>query len=329
MDSGTSWIDDEPVLSVTAKTVTARLFRRSRQTWPWWAGIIFAVCAFSAVQKLRHPPLIPAEVVIRLVEGQIDVTRPPLTTRVIQSKIFDLALTRPNLLEVLRRHRAGFPRLSSDPVAAVDDLLVDTVVIVSQNDFVQYREEGDPPRSVKITVMFKNIDPQLSWLVARDLADLVVKAVVGEERRELELEAAVSSEAETQSADVLKSLFGEDVQPSEGTRRIDVPAKPSELFSSVSKRAQDAARKDVSNKLLLRAVDENQSLHLELVDAGRPPVRKKGVAAAMGVFMGFPLFLVIAALVVGAFDPRVLDDQDLRALGIVPLGHVRTRRAGV
>jgi hypothetical protein len=329
MDSATNWVDDEPVLSETATRVTTRLLQRSRRTWPVWFGIVFTVCLFSAVQKIRHPPIVPAEVVIRLVEGSIENARQPLSTKVIQAKIFDLAFTRPNLLELLRRHRAAFPRLATDPVAAVDDLLGDVVVVVSQNDFVQYRDPNDPPRSVKITVRFKNIDSQLALAVARELADLVVKAEVGEERRELERQAAASSEAQVQGADVLRSLLGERTQPSDGTQPIDVPAKPSGMLSNLNRRLDEAARKDANNQLLLRAVDEKQGLHLELVDPGRPPVRKKGLAAAEGVLMGFPLFLLVAALAAGAFDPRVLDDQDLRALGISPLGHARARQGGV
>ncbi|SRR6266496_105526 len=329
MDSVTNWADDEPVLSETAINVTTRLLQRSRRTWPLWFGIVFTVSLFFAVQRIRHPPIVPAEVVIRLVEGSIENARTPFSTRVIRAKIFDLAFTRPNLLELLRRHRAAFPRLATDPVAAVDDLLGDVVVIVSQNDFVEYRDPHDPPRSVKITVRFKNVNSELATAVARDLADLVVKAEVGEERRELELQAAASSEAQVQGADVLRSLFGDSTQPSDGTQATNVPAKPLEMLSNVNKRINDAARKDATNRLLLHAVDEKQALHLELVDPGRPPVRKKGLAAAESVMMGFPLFLLLAALAAGAFDPRVLDDQDLRALGISPLGHARAPQGGV
>jgi len=323
MDSATNWADDERPLLETAVPVTTRLFQRSRRTWPVWFGIVFAVTLFTAVQKIRHPPIVPAEVVIRLVEGSLDTAKEPLTTKVIQAKIFDRAFTRPNLLEVLRRHRASFPRLAKDPVAAVDDLLGDVVVVVSQNDFVQYRDPNDPPRSVKITVRFRNINSELAWTVARELADLVVKAEVGEERRELERQAAASREAQVQGADVLRSLLGERTQPSDETQPGDVPAEPSGLLSHLNRRLDETARKDAKNQFLLRAVDEKQGLHLELVDPGRPPVRVKGLGAAQGVLMGFPLFLLVAALVAGAFDPRVLDDQDLRALAITPLGHAR------
>ena len=87
---------------------------------------------------------------------------------------------------------------------------------------------------MKITVKYRNVDSALAWAVARELADLVVKAEVGEERRELELQAAASSEAQAQGADVLRSLFGEGTPPSEGTRPSDVPAKPSEMLSNIN-----------------------------------------------------------------------------------------------
>jgi hypothetical protein len=329
MDSVTNWADDEPVLSDTAMHVTTRLLQRARRTWPLWFGSVFTLCLFFAVQKIRHPPIVPAEVVIRLVEGPIEISRAPLSTKVIQAKIFDQAFTRANLVELLRRHRAAFPRLAKDPVAAVDDLLGDVVVVVSQNDFVQYRDPNDPPRSVKITVKFRNIDSQLAWAVARELADLVVKAEVGEERRELERQAAASSGALVQGTDMLRSLLGDKTEPGDGTEPVDVPGAPSGMLPNLNRRIVDAARTDATNQLLLRAVDEKQALHLELVDPGRPPVRKKGLAAAEGILMGFPLFLLVAAFTAGAFDPRVLDDQDLRALGISPLGHARARQGNV
>src|SRR5213075_2710150 len=126
MDSATNWVDDERVLSETATRVTTRLLQRSRRNWPVWVRIIFVLCSYSAVQKIRHPPIVPAVVVIRLVEGSLELSRTPLSTRVIRAKIFDLAFTRPNLLAILRRHRAAFPRLLSDAVVAADDLLKDT-----------------------------------------------------------------------------------------------------------------------------------------------------------------------------------------------------------
>jgi len=73
-------------------------------------------------------------------------------------------------------------------------------------------------------------------------------------------------------------------------------------------------------------VDEKLAMHLEVVDPGRLPIRVRGVKPALGVLMGFPLFLLMTALVIGAFDPRILDDQDLEGLGISSLGHARARR---
>jgi hypothetical protein len=330
MDSATNWVDSEPVLSETATRVTTRLLQRSRRSWPVWVGSIFVLCSYFAVQKIRHPAIIPAVVVIRLVEGSLELSRTPISTRLIRAKIFDLAFTRPNLLALLRRHRAAFPRLAIDPTVATDDLLADVFVIVSQNDFLQYREPGDPPRSVKITVSYKHVDAEVAMTVARELADLVVKAEVREEQTDLKLQAAASSEAQAQGADILRSLLADGMQLTEGTQPPGGgPAKPPGILSSVSRRLDETARRDATNQLMLRAMDENQGLHLELIDPGRAPVRVKGLAAAQGILMGFPLILLIVALAVGAFDPRVLDDQDLRALGIAPLGHARARRGRV
>ena len=52
--------------------------------------------------------------------------------------------------------------------------------------------------------------------------------------------------------------------------------QPSGILSSLNRRNDEAAKKDANNQLLLRAVDEKQALHLELVDSGRCTRSKEG-----------------------------------------------------
>jgi hypothetical protein len=65
-------------------------------------------------------------------------------------------------------------------------------------------------------------------------------------------------------------------------------------------------------------------LRFELVDPGQYPGDqfRSPLSLIVSALLAFPGALLAAALLAGAFDPRVLDSQDLMAMGVVVLGRV-------
>ena len=72
----------------------------------------------------------------------------------------------------------------------------------------------------------------------------------------------------------------------------------------------------------MRLTEKLVGLRFELVDPGRMPVVAGKRALVTGFFATFAALLVAAALLAGAFDPRVLGGDDLEALRIPLLGEL-------
>jgi hypothetical protein len=72
---------------------------------------------------------------------------------------------------------------------------------------------------------------------------------------------------------------------------------------------------------LAKSADRHrQTLAFDLVDAGRLPQPPSSTAVAAGVAGRLVVGFLAGLLLAGAFDPRVLDRDDVVELGLVPLG---------
>ena len=91
-----------------------------------------------------------------------------------------------------------------------------------------------------------------------------------------------------------------------------------------------STKRAITAQVALRMIEEKRGVHLELVDPGHPPIREKGLARAIGpTVVLLPFLILVAALIAGAFDPRMLDEYDLRDLGISLLGRASLGRASL
>jgi hypothetical protein len=91
--------------------------------------------------------------------------------------------------------------------------------------------------------------------------------------------------------------------------------------------AQEA---DVAAQLALRAVAERQTLRLNVVSPGRKPERVDRTTTLVTGFVTMLLvMLLLTALLAGAFDPRVLEAEDLVQSGLGLLGRFPALPAGV
>jgi hypothetical protein len=249
--------------------------------------------------------------VLRLAEGLLSPSGDPISSGAIRGYISDLAFSRTHLLEIARRHPRAFPTVDTDPVKAVDNLRDATEVDVTENDFLEYRTEYDPPRSVRITLAFENLDPEVSWTVTHELAELLVGSEVDRAKQRLTRTVESQTEAASHSADMWDNA---------SRRRTKGPTL------AAQDRLRDAARRVMEAELALKSQDENQAFHCEIIDDGKRPRRRLGIGPALfPVLMGLPFLLLGAALLVGAFDPRILDEADLTDSGVPLLGHLRHR----
>jgi hypothetical protein len=309
--SGPSWFDDEAPLWTMGWPTTRRLIHRAISSWRVWAAAVLVVSGAVAWRRSLAPSKYEAEVVMRVSEGAVASSGSQLSMGSLRAYVNDLAFTTSRLAGVMGKHPSSFPALSVDPTDAIDGFRQRMHLVISQNDFIEDRAPGDPPRSARLVVAFESSDPQLAWSVARELAELVVESALGGQRdvrrREREVAALVAGKADVDLQAILRQGAPPLSARVEGARG----------------RLMEARQRATAAELALRALEEQQAFRVDVIDPGRVPRRHDPVAAALSAFAWAALALSGAALLLaGAFDPRVLDGGDLAPLGLAVLGHL-------
>ena len=301
------WAQDEPAVGAGLRAATARLLRRAGASWPWWVAAA-VVAAGAATYALVRTEVYEASVVLRVVEGTME-TQGRLSPGALETYVKELSFTNTRLLELMRKHPGRCPGLATDPVWTLDAFRERVSVMMSENDFIEERGPGDPPRSARLTISYRSIDPAFAWTMAKELSDVVIGSTLAGQKASLERERAAAQsavrKAEEDAADI---------------QRVD-PMGEGSRAAAARRRLVAAQQSVAAAELALRATSEHQSLRFEVVDPGRPPPRRDPVVYAATRFgLMLAVALAAASLLAGAFDPRVLDAEDLAGIGVPSLG---------
>jgi hypothetical protein len=161
-----------------------------------------------------------------------------------------------------------------------------------------------------VTIAFHHSDNERAYLVAHDLADLVVNSGYARQKKILDVEVQITREQLAHATADLQRIRSE----SAGDWGRLKPAV---------ERFAEAQKEEAAAALALRALEGHQGLGFEVVDPGRVPRLVDRRAVTINAFL-FALFgaLVAGSLLAGVFDPRVLGAEDLAALGVDVLGRV-------
>jgi hypothetical protein len=326
-----SWTEREPTLRGAIGRATGRLLARARASWPIWTGLVLLLWAGTVAWKLEHPSPFATTVVFRISEREAGAAPETLSSRALRAYIFDLAFSHANLARVANGPSASAPARRESKRASkkestgdpVTDLLEATSLKISENDFVEDRDDKTPPRSVRMELTFRSSVADVSWNVAHELADLIMRSERGRRER-----AAAQAEAIGEAARGLgagardASAAGQGVRPQAGS----VPV----TSAAIERDVESAIRQAGGARLAREALEANQSLRFELVDPGQYPGDqfRSPLGLVVSGLLALPFGLFAAALLAGAFDPRVLDARDLAAMGVVILGRVEATTRG-
>jgi hypothetical protein len=329
VESVGSWTEREPTLRGAIGRATGRLLARSRASWPIWTGLVLLLWAGTVAWKLEHPSPFATTVVFRISEREAGAAPETLSSRALHAYIFDLAFSHANLARVadgpsasagVPANRAAKRESIGDPVA---DLLEAMSLRISENDFVEDRDDKTPPRSVRMELTFRSPLADVSWNVSHELADLIMRSERGRRER-----AAAQAEAIGEAARGL----GAGARGTSAPRPGALPQAGSVPVTSaaIERDVESAIREAGGARLAREALEANQSLRFELVDPGRYPGDqfRSPLGLVLSGLLALPFGLFAAALLAGAFDPRVLDARDLAAMGVVILGRVEATTRG-
>jgi hypothetical protein len=295
-----------------------RLVRRARASGPAWVVIAVLISGGLLLRQYRARTTYEVSVIVRVSDGGVGTKGAALNGGALRGYIDEVAFTAANLTALVQRHPREFPDLSRDPVATLALLHDNMTVVLADNEFLDERGPGDPPRAAHINIEYRATDPDAAWDIAHELSSLLVGSTVAGQKADLEREAAAAAIALQQSQAQLTQLL-------RGAGTSDAKA-----IEAARERWRLAQAADVEAQLALRAVAERQTLRFNVVSPGRKPEAVDRTTTLVTGFVTMLLvMLLVTALLAGAFDPRVLEAEDLVQSGLGLLGRFPALPAGV
>jgi hypothetical protein len=211
-----TWFDDEPPLTSAFEQVRHLILAGlERKRVALAAGMLVAALIAACVlwTKYSYAP----QYVLRVVEADRSATGVPRPYEQLAEYVREAVFTSGPLLDVMSRHGL-YPDLSrKNPRAALESFREDIDLDVRQNYFVEARPTGAAPRSVLLSLSYRNADPSVAMSVTRELGELVI----GHEQATREGEA-------TRAADLAQARV-DDARTALAIRRAAVASMRSDM----------------------------------------------------------------------------------------------------
>lgn len=315
-----------------------RIRRRTRvRPWPVLvlAALLTGVLTYKLVTRKQQ---FHAEVVLALREGTLGTGaqyRTGMPLGELREYVASVLLSDNELAELIERRNLHRLRKTLGMKWAVGELRDQLEIEVWRNSYVYYDPENprrDPSARIGLTVTDE--DPDSAFLLAHDLASIVIEAV--RERRydyaaSISRHVALEREAVSERLTKLDRELNEVMVAFSKARRakkdgvaqalnlqlteIDNQKKEAEKTMTELTTSQEA----IADRIAAAGLD----LVIEIVGERRPdrPPSRGLVISILLVIVGIGS-LVGSALLIGAFDSRVHDVEDVERLGLPVLGHV-------
>jgi hypothetical protein len=324
-----TWLDQEESLVALGLRQVRRLLARSRcrPVATVCLAAVIGLVMFAA--QARRPKLYEAEVGLLITEGAFEADGRPRPGGELRAFIADVAFADARLDNLIAKRDLVQRLGASDREAARARMRKMIEVHTWQDYFEGYRQRADPPRTARVTIGFSAPDPALALAVARDLGELVAETQTARETQRAMaqidgLRSAVDSAASesARQRDLLEQAeraAGE--LPDLGSLlRVNQLARGLE---SAEKASRSVAAQLLEAQLHLRTAQQIGT-RVQVVDPGIPPwhTPTKSERLVRQAALALILSLPLAVILVGAFDPTIRDEQDLRRAGLRLLGRV-------
>lgn len=297
------------------------------------AALITTAVAYKFIAK---PRLYEADVVLAVNEGVMATKRSGIPFDQLQQYVTQVLMPDNKLLEIIERHDLHRLRKTLGPQYALDELWSQTEIEIWKNSFVYYHYELDAKamKSARIGISVTDEDPDAAFEVARDLATLIINE---HDRRMQEATAEIARQVEAARADLDRRIS--DLTTAIAVKQTAmVEAKlagntglAAALVTDVAALSQQEKSLRDDLKLVMtsteavadRAAKAGLDTMITVVEERRPPRQESSglVIAIVITVIGTGAFIG-AAMLLGAFDSRVHDTDDLARLGLPILGHV-------
>jgi hypothetical protein len=313
-----TWFEREPALSSAGWQAARRLARRSRASWPLWVGAALLISGVLTARRAWAPPRYEVTTILRVSEGTLDASGNNLNGSALRSHVNELAFTAEHLTELIRRHAEWFRGFDADPVLVLAAFRDAMDVAISDNGFIEDRGSGDPPRAARIAVSFRAPTPEQAWTIDHELGELLIGSALEGQRLGLEREAAATGELLRQAQEDLTRLVRDD------------PTGTDPRVQAARERWRAAQSAATTATMAIRAASARQTLRFDLVDPGRKPEPQSDLEPLISrFFVSFLAAIMAGWLLAGAFDPRVVEAEDLDSIDLPVLGQLPLLPSGL
>jgi hypothetical protein len=331
------WYESEPPFYRTLIAELQRLKRRAQARWPLVVAIGLALTAAVVWKVAKKPAMYRARLVLAITEGEVAAaTRDSTPLHELRDYIDNILLTNDELYDMIDERELYVDERALFGDDVVLDEVRDAIGITVWRNFFQYSYSYDERRTARVAISFSDSDPDFAYEMARAITYLVIA-------RESEHRVDVARELEEASRSVLETMRGRviDARAAQGEAAAALAAaearddqgqialqrlRANEAGVTVI-RAEEAffsvQQTTTSEALQAQAIAAGLALELDVVDERKPARHERSPLVLVGLaLVALCIFLPLAGVVIGAFDSRVHDLDDVGRLELVALGHM-------
>lgn len=320
------WIDREPGL-LAALHELSRVLRRSRRRW--FITLLIAAGLTSAVLwKLSAAPQIySARAILRMAEGDMADTRRSLRRGELEGYLWNVVFSQKIVYPIIEELNLYPEFRELGPAEAVEAFRADVDVTVFRNFFLN--AGTDDSRSARVAITYRGFDAAQTVEIVERLADEVINHErerhirATESMESLALRALEQIDIEINRRQQRMSALMQQLDDAEDHERrllqVTIQRLSMEIQSFTVSLTQ--ARNELTTAKVLRA----SPLAVEIAQVRTPEIvtpgarkRKLFIVGALGFIVLFPA----CAIVIGAFDTRVRDSEDVERIGLPVVGHI-------
>lgn len=329
------WYDSEESTRVGMISELQRIVRRTRARPVRVIALAIVVVAALAYKITTKKQAYQAEVVLSLTEESMTTHKTRIPVDELKEYVWTVLMPDAKLLEIVEHRNLHKLRTRFGSQYGIDELRSQIDIGIWKNSFIEYKdEEANGLASSRIGITVTDGNPIQAFDIARDVASVIIKT---SEKQGQDVADKLSTEVKTVRADLAKRAEG--LAALIAQRQIEVAnaraagkaGLAEALVLEISnlryqqKTAEDkvvaigASRDAIADRITAAGLD----MTIEVIDEHRPEVASHSNFVLILVLVVVSLFVLLGSmLVVGAFDPRVHDTDDVLRLGLPMLGHV-------
>jgi len=331
-----AWFESEPLTRIEMVAELQRIKRRTLVR-PLPVIALAALITFGITYKVATKPVsVEAEVVLALAEGTLaDRNANNIPVDQLREYVLSVLLPDKNLSELIEKRDLYRLRKRLGPEFAIEELRSAFQIQIWKNSFVYYDEDdASAKRSARIGISVHDSDADRAYQLAHDLASIAIRnaavqrqqlatalsAQVAVFREGVEDQLAKLSDEAARKQGAIDDAIRRERPDVANILRIDLAALNREQRKAELRLAGIATSKEgLASEITAAGLD----MSLTIVGEHRPepPARAGFVLALVAAVVGAGA-LVGAAMILGAFDSRVHDTDDVARLGLPVLGQV-------